>query len=384
MNSERPVYLDCHATTPVDERVFEAMRPWFTEAFGNAASINHLYGTEAAEAVEQARGEIAQLLNTDPRNVIFTSGATEANNLTVKGLLQAAGKGSHLIISAGEHRSVLDPAKRLARSGYHVSILPIDAQGQIDPQQIADAIRENTALVSILWANNEIGTINQMSEINQICRERDVPLHSDAVQAAGKVPINLQEVPLALLSITAHKLYGPKGVGAFILQREHCAARLDPLLEGGGHERGFRSGTLPVPLIVGFGKACQLAKELMAEEQQRISQLRDALWHGLAENIEGILLNGHPDDRLAGNLNISIPDVDGDALMNRLTDIAVSSGSACTSANPEPSYVLRAIGRNDALTRASLRFGIGRFNTSQDITIAIQSVTEAVKQLQNM
>ncbi len=380
-NNPRPIYLDCHATTPVDARVFEGMQPFFIEKFGNPASVNHPFGWETAEAVEVARQQIAQLINTNARNIIFTSGATEANNLAIKGTLEAAGVGSHVIVSAVEHRSVLDPVKRLKRSGYDVTILPVDEFGQIALQQLADAIRKETALISIIWANNEIGTINNMKEIASICKEHQVPLHSDAVQAVGKIPVDLQSIPLELTSLTAHKLYGPQGVGALVAQKEGTNFTIKPLFEGGGHERGYRSGTLPVPLIVGSGKACELAGELMIEEATRIKNLRDHLWQGLQTQLDGLVLNGHPEDRLPNNLNNSIEDVDGEALMTSLKKIAVSSGSACTSANSEPSYVLKAIGRSDSLTRASLRFGIGRFNTNTDIETAIRCVTESVLRL---
>ena len=381
IHHSRPIYLDCHATTPVDPQVLEVMLPFFTDQFGNAASVNHAYGWQATEAVEVARDQVAQLVKTDSRNIIFTSGATEANNLAIKGVLEAAGIGKHLITTAVEHRSVLDPARRLKRAGYDVTILPVDEFGEINLQQLADAIQNKTALVSIIWANNEIGTINNMPHIASICAEQQVPLHTDAVQAAGKIEVDLQQTPLQLLSLSAHKLYGPQGVGALVVQKDKTDFAIKPQLEGGGHERGYRSGTLPLALIVGFGKACELAGELMTEEAIRIKELRNQLWQGLQSSLGGLVLNGDAEDRLPGNLNISIEGVDGEALMTSLTTIAVSSGSACTSANPEPSYVLKAIGRSDALTRASLRFGIGRYNTKSEIDIAIQCVTEAVLRL---
>ncbi len=377
----QPIYLDCHATTPVDARVFEVMQPFFMEQFGNPASVNHSYGWQAAEAVEIARKQIGELIKTDSRNIIFTSGATEANNLAIKGLLEAAGVGSHLIISAVEHRSILDPSKRLKRAGYNVTILPVDEFGQVDPQQLVDAIRKETALVSIIWANNEIGTINNVKEILSICKKHQVPFHSDAVQALGKISIDLQKIPLQLMSLSAHKLYGPQGVGALVVQKNETSFAIKPQLEGGGHQRGYRSGTLPVALIAGFGKACELAKELMIDEATRIKKMRDHLWQGLQNQLDGLVLNGHPEDRLPGNLNISIEGVDGEALMTSLKKIAVSSGSACGSANAEPSYVLRAIGRNHQQTRASLRFGIGRFNTEADIATAIHCVIKSVLHL---
>ncbi len=376
-----PVYLDNHSTTRVDPHVLETMLPFFTEKYGNAASINHSFGWDAANAVEAAREQIGRLLNAPARSLIFTSGATEANNIALKGVMHAGPAGGHLITNAAEHRAVLDPAKKLKRRGFDVSILPVDEFGRVDPAQVADAIQVNTVLVSVMLASNEVGTINPIAEISRICRRRDVLLHCDAVQAVGKMPLDLSELPVDLLSLTAHKMYGPKGVGALFVRREARRIGIDPLLDGGGHEHGLRSGTLPVPLIVGFGQACELAGQCMDEETDRIRRLRDRLWDRLLAEIDGVHLNGHPRQRLAGNLNVSFENVDGDALMTSLKNLAVSSGSACTSADPQPSHVLRAMGLGDALTRASLRFGLGRFNTIQEVDYAVTALVHSIKRL---
>jgi len=377
------IYLDNHATTPVDPAVLDAMLPFFTEHFGNAASINHEFGWKAGEAVDEARAQVAGLLNTDPRAVVFTSGATEANNLVIKGVMHAAGPGSHLITNEAEHRAVLDPSRRLKRMGHEVSILPVDRFGQIQPSEIVEAIKSNTALVSVMMANNEVGTINNVAEIAEICQRYNVKFHSDAVQAVGKLPIDLKQTPIDLLSISAHKIYGPKGVGALIVRRGKSRTALTAQIDGGGHENQLRSGTLPVPLIVGFGRACVLAAELRVDEGQRIEQLRNELWGSLQSRLEGIQRNGHHVECLSGNLNISVEGIDGEALMNAMSSIAVSSGSACTSADPEPSHVLTAMGVPDQLCRASLRVGIGRFNSSTDIVQASNVVVDAVQRLRS-
>ena len=374
---ELPIYLDHHATTPVDPRVLSAMLPFFTEKFGNAASINHAFGWAAAEAVETAREQVARLLRAPARSLVFTSGATESNNLALKGVLGRA-RGGHLITSAAEHRAVLDPAAKLRRQGHEVSILPVDRYGILAAPQVAAALRDDTALVSVMLANNEVGTLNPVQEIGALCRARGVPFHCDAAQAAGKLPIDLDAWPIDLLSLSGHKLYAPKGIGVLYVRGD--GPRLEPLFDGGGHERRLRSGTLPVPLIVGLGAACELARQQMHDDATRIAALRDRLWAGL-QRIPGISLNGHPTERLAGNLNVSFDGVDGEALMMSLKEIAVSSGSACTSADPEPSHVLRAMGVGDALSRASLRFGIGRFNTEPQIDFAIEHVADAVQRV---
>lgn len=379
--SDRPIYLDHQATTPVDPRVLAAMLPYFTEKFGNAASINHAYGWAAGSAVEMARQQVATVLQVTNREIIFTSGATEANNLAIKGLLQRRPRGSHIIVSAAEHRAVLEPARRMQRAGCEVTVLPVQGTGAIDPQQVAEAIRPHTVLVSAMFANNEVGAINPLRELSAICRARGVWLHCDAAQGFGKLPLSLQELPIDLVSITAHKLYGPQGVGALVVRRGERRIPLSPLLDGSGHEQHLRSGTLPLPLIVGFGAACEIADREMAEEAVRLRQLADRLWTGLQRELPGVQLNGPAIERLPGNLNVSFAGVAGEALMTSLTRIAVSSGAACTSADPEPSHVLLALGLEATLARASLRFGIGRFTTLEEIDTAIAHVVEQVRRL---
>ena len=357
------------------------MLPFFDADYGNAASINHRYGWDAAEAVERARDEVAELLNGSAEAVVFTSGGTEANNLAIKGALRAVRDGGHLIVNAAEHRSVLDPARRLARQGCELTILPVDPTGQVDPQSVAAALRADTVLVSTMLANNEVGSINRIREIAGICRARNVLLHCDAVQAVGRIPVNIGDLEADLVSLSAHKLYGPKGIGALVIRREGPPIRLEPQLDGGGHERRMRSGTLAVPLIVGFGIACRLAREALPAEAARIASLRDRLWEGLSRPLDGVMLNGHPTERLPGNLNVSFDWLDGELLMKELTEIAVSSGSACTSAEPEPSHVLRAMGITEARSKASLRFGLGRFTTADEIDFAIDYVAKTVARL---
>lgn len=377
----RPVYLDHHATTPVDPRVLAEMLPFFERQFGNAASVNHRYGWEAAAAVEKARCDVAAVLNVPPAELVFTSGGTEANNLALKGVLRQSPPGSHLVIAAAEHRSVLDPARRLAREGCELTVLPVSTTGQVVPECVAAALRPGTRLVSVMLANNEVGTINPIEEIAGLCRARGALLHCDAVQALGKLPVDLQRLGADLVSISAHKLYGPKGIGALCVRSSDPPIRLEPQIEGGGHERRLRSGTLPVPLIVGFGAACRFAAETLPVEAERITLLRDRVWQGLSERLPGLVLNGHATERLPGNLNVSFNGVDGEALMASLKEIAVSSGSACTTADPEPSHVLRAMGVSEALSKASLRFGLGRFTTMEEIDFAVEYVAEAVQRL---
>jgi len=379
---KRPIYLDNHSTTRVDSRVADEMIPFFTERFGNAASINHLYGWEAGEAVESARGQIAQFLNADAKAIIFTSGATEANNLALKGVLRQGSPGSHLIVNAAEHKAILDPAESLRREGYSVTVLPVDQFGMVNPQQVADTIRSETILVSTMFANNEVGTINPIGEIAEICRQRGVLFHSDATQAVGRIPVDLTAMPIDLLSLSAHKLYGPKGIGALYVRRGSPRIRIEPLFDGGGHERHLRSGTLPVPLIVGFGAASELCHKTLVDENLRIGRLRDQLWTGLREKLDGLQLNGHPDFRLPGNANISFRGVNSEALMMRLKDvIAVSSGSACTTADPEPSHVLVAMGVPDDSIESTIRFGLGRFNSTEEVDAAVNAVADAVREL---
>ena len=378
------IYLDNHATTRVAPEVLQAMLPYFTEDFGNAASVNHAFGWRAAAAVEKAREQIVQRLNCLADWIVFTSGATEANNLAIKGVAlsrsPASRKTIHFITNVAEHHSVLDVAKRLHRNGVDVTLLPVDRFGQVDPQQVADAIKPETVLVSVMLANNEVGTLNPIEEIGKICREREVLLHCDAVQALGKLPIDLSQRPVDLLSLTAHKLHGPKGIGALIVRRDRRRIPIEPLFDGGGHEHHLRSGTLPVPLIVGFGAACELAADMTAVADRMVS-LRDRLWQKLQTALNGLSLNGHPTERLPNNLNISVAGVDGEALMTSLKNIAVSSGSACSTAEPEPSHVLRAMGVSESLSRASLRFGLSRYTTEAEIGAAAQEVIAVVKRL---
>jgi len=360
------------------------MLPYFSEKFGNASSINHVFGWEARDAVERARQQVAALVGAEPREVVFTSGATESNNLALKGVLRASRPGSHLVTTAAEHRAVLDPARRLQREGYQLTVLPVDRYGRVDPQQVADAIQPHTVLVSVMWANNEVGTLSDVEAIGRVCRSRGVVFHCDAAQAVGKLPVDLRQVPVDLLSVSAHKMYGPKGVGALVVRRGVRPVRLEPLLDGGGHENRFRSGTLPVPLIVGFGRCCEIAAEEMPEEAARLRQLRDRLWTRLSNELDGVRLNGHPTERLAGNLNVSFEGVDGDALVAQLRGVAVSSGSACSTADPGPSHVLRSMGLSEALCRASLRFGLGRWTTAEEIDRAAAEVVDVVRRLRSL
>jgi len=376
-----PIYLDNNSTTRVDPRVLEAMLPWFTENYGNAASRHHSFGWKAEEAVDAARAQIAALIGADPREIVFTSGATESNNLALKGVAgMYRRKGDHIVTVQTEHKAVLDVAKRLQGDGFQVTLLPVDRFGQINAEQVAGAITDRTILVSVMAANNEIGTLQPIAEIGKLCKSRDVLFHTDAVQAGGKVSLDV-EAGIDLMSLSAHKMYGPKGVGALYVRRRNPHVRLDPLLDGGGHERGMRSGTVNVPGAVGFGRASELCGQLMADESARTQTLRERLRQGLQERLDGVTLNGHPTARLPGNLNLSFAGVRGEALLTSLRQIAVSSGSACTSANPEPSYVLKALGVDDDLAHASIRFGIGRFNNAEEIDFAIEEVTRNVERL---
>ena len=380
--ADRLIYLDNHSTTRTDPRVVAAMLPYFTEVYGNAASASHRFGWEAAEAVERARSQVATAIGADAREIVFTSGATESNNLAIKGLAHAAMKrGKHLVTAASEHRAVLDPVKRLSREGWETTVVPCDQDGLVSAQVVADAITERTVLVSIMAANNEVGTLNPIAEIGRICHERGVTFHTDAAQAVGKVPLDVQEDAVDLLSLTAHKFHGPKGIGALYVRRRDPQVRLQPLLDGGGHERGLRSGTLPVPLIVGLGEALALAVGEREHEAGRLLELRERLEKAIGEHVPGVKRNGHASRRLPGNLNLSFAGVDGEALMMAMRHVAVSSGSACSSANPEPSHVLLAMGLDEDRARASLRFGLGRFTTREEIDLAAVAVTEAVLRL---
>ena len=377
-----PVYLDNNSTTRVDPRVLEAMLPWFTEHYGNAASRHHGFGWKAEEAVDDARARVAALIGADPREIVFTSGATESDNLALKGIVAMYRRqGDHLVTGATEHKAVLDVCKRLQLDGLRVTYLPVDATGRITAEQVAEAVTDRTILVSVMAANNEIGTLHPIAEIGKLCKRRNVLFHSDAVQAAGKVPLDVEAMGVDLMSLSAHKMYGPKGVGALYIRRRNPHVRLEPLFDGGGHQRGMRGGTVNVPGVVGMGVACDLCRQAMPEESQRTRTLRDRLHRGLLERLDGVTLNGHPTERLPGNLNVSIVGVRGEALLMSLRQIAVSSGSACTSANPEPSYVLKALGVEDELAHASLRFGVGRFTTAEEIDFAIDEVTRNVRRL---
>ncbi len=380
-----PVYLDNHATTAVDPRVLDAMLPYFTAKFGNAASRSHEFGWKAEDAVENARGQVAALIHASPREIIFTSGATESNNLAIKGLAEAyRGKGNHIITQATEHKAVLDTCKRLEASGCEVTYLPVHPDGLIDLDDLRGAITPKTILISIMYANNEIGVIQPIEAIGKIAKEKKVLFHVDAAQAAGKIPIDVQKAGIDLLSISAHKIYGPKGVGALYVRRKDPRVDLSAMIDGGGHERGMRSGTLNVPGIVGLGRACELSQKEMAEESERLRRLRDKLKDAITNGLEGTSINGSMDHRLPGNLNLSFSGVEGDALLMGINDVAVSSGSACTSATLEPSYVLRALGVLEDLAHSSIRFGIGRFNTDEEIEYAAARVIETVKRLREL
>ncbi|MCP9471902.1 MAG: IscS subfamily cysteine desulfurase [Nitrospira sp.] len=381
-----PIFLDNHSTTPMDPRVLEAMLPYFTEKFGNAASRNHAFGWEAEEAVEQARKHIAKLINADAKEIVFTSGATESDNLALKGVLEMyREKGTHIITSSTEHRAVLDTAKSLEAKGLAtVTYLPVDKYGMVNPDDVRNAITDKTILISVMLANNEIGTINPVAEIGKIAKAKGVLFHCDATQGVGKIPVDVQAMGIDLMSFSAHKIYGPKGVGALYVRKKNPRVRLVPQMDGGGHERGMRSGTLPVPLIVGFGKACELCGAEMATEAPRIAAMRDRLQTEIMNALEESYLNGHPTERLPGNLNISFAYVEGESLLMGMKDIALSSGSACTSATLEPSYVLRALGVGTELAHSSIRFGLGRFNTDEEIDYAIKKVIEVVTRLREM
>ncbi|HXN54913.1 MAG TPA: IscS subfamily cysteine desulfurase [Myxococcales bacterium] len=380
-----PVYLDNNATTPVDPRVLDAMMPFFREDFGNAASRSHAYGWRAEEAVEHAREQIAALIGANEKELVFTSGATESNNLALKGVAEFyKDKGNHIITARTEHKCVLDSCKRLERQGYNVTYLPVDKMGRVSAEQVRAAITDKTILVSIMFANNEIGTVQPIAEIGAVCREKGVLFHCDAVQGVGKLPFDVDQMKVDLASVTAHKIYGPKGVGALYVRRKPSRVRLAPIIDGGGHERGMRSGTLNVPGIVGFGKAAELAKAEMAEEGLRTGKLRMRLQDYLFSHLDHLELNGHPTERLPGNLNVSFAFVEGEALMMAIKNVAVSSGSACTSASLEPSYVLRACGVSEDLAHTSIRFGIGRFNTEEEIDFVGKYVVGEVAKLRDM
>ena len=375
---KKPVYLDYQATTPCDPRVVEKMLPYFTEMFGNAHSVTHSFGWQAEEAVELARELVAELIGAEAKEITFTSGATEANNLAIKGLAHFYGaKKNHIVTTATEHKCVLEAAHRLEREGYEVTVLEVKPDGLVDLAALEAAITERTLLVSVMAVNNEIGVIQPLAEIGALCRAKGAFFHSDAAQGLGKIPLDVEAMNIDLMSLSGHKVYGPKGIGALYVRRKP-RIRLAAEMDGGGQERGLRSGTLPTPLIVGFGEACRLAGIEMEAETERLRGLRDRLYQGIAGRLEGVGLNGHRDRRIPGNLNLSFAWVEGDQLLRGLTDVAVSTGSACSAATLEPSYVLRALGLNSELAHASLRIGLGRFTTEEEVDFAIDAIVGAV------
>jgi cysteine desulfurase len=385
MMTHKPIYLDCHSTTPVDDRVVQAMLPYFTEHFGNAASNNHQYGWESEAAVKQARETIAKAIKASPEEIIFTSGATESNNLAIKGVAEAYfQKGRHIITVQTEHNAVIDPCKYLETMGFKVTYLPVKTDGLIDLGELEAAFQADTILVSVMAANNEIGVLQPLAEIGTMCGDRDVLFHTDAAQAIGKITLDVQNMNIHLMSLTAHKVYGPKGIGALYVRRRNPKVKLAPQLHGGGHERGLRSGTLNTPQIVGFAKAVELGIGEMKSESKRLVKLRDRLWDQLS-TLDGVYRNGHPTERLPGNLNISVEGVDGAALLLGLQPVvAVSSGSACTSAKIAPSHVLKALGHSETLAYASVRFGIGRFNTPEEIDRVAEAAIATITSLRKV
>jgi cysteine desulfurase len=380
-----PIYMDNHATTPMDPRVLEEMLPYFMEKFGNAASRNHPFGWSAEEGVETARERVAKLVGATAKEIIFTSGATESDNLAIKGVAEMyKEKGNHIITAVTEHKAVLDTCKRLEKNGYRVTYLPVQKNGLVDLEELKNAMTDKTILVTIMAANNEIGVLQPWREIGKLCRERGILFHTDGVQAVGKVPIDVNKDNIDLMSITAHKIYGPKGVGALYVRRKNPRVQISAIIDGGGHERGMRSGTLNVPGIVGLGKACAIASEDMAKEAQYLSGLRDRLKDSIMSRLDETYINGSMEHRLPGNLNISFAYVEGESLLMGINDIAVSSGSACTSATLEPSYVLKALGTGDDLAHSSIRFGIGRFNTEGEVDYVADRVVETVTRLREL
>jgi cysteine desulfurase len=380
-----PVYMDNHATTQMDPRVFDSMKPYFVDVFGNAASRNHSFGWEAEEAIEKARKEIADLIGAAPKEIVFTSGATESNNLALKGIAETyAERGNHIITQATEHKAVLDTCRRLEKQGVRVTYLPVKQDGLVDLQQLRGAITDKTILISIMYANNEIGVVQPIQEIGAIAKEKGVLFHTDAAQAIGKIPVNVVTDGIDVLSLTAHKLYGPKGCGALYVRRRNPRVQLTAQMDGGGHEHGMRSGTLNVPGIVGLGAACEIAKREMPAESKRMSFLRDKLKNKLMTELDEVYINGSIEHRLPHNLNMSFAYVEGESLLMGINDIAVSSGSACTSATLEPSYVLKALGAGDDLAHSSIRFGIGRFNTEEEIDYVGKRVVDVVGKLREL
>jgi cysteine desulfurase len=380
-----PIYMDYHATTPCDPRVFETMRPYFTEIFGNAASRNHEFGWQAEEAVENGRKQVADLIGATSKEIVFTSGATESDNLAIKGVADMYyERGDHIITVVTEHKAVLDTCKKLEKRGFKVTYLPVASDGLISPDDVKQAITDKTILVSVMHANNEIGVLQPIAEIGKVCKERGVLFHTDATQSVGKVPFNVNEQNVDLVSMSAHKMYGPKGIGALYVRRRNPRVMLVPMMDGGGHERGMRSGTLNVTGIVGLGKAAEIAKADMQTDSERVFALRERLRRGIMDEIPDVYINGSFEHRLAGNLNISFAYVEGESLLMGINDIAVSSGSACTSASLEPSYVLKALGVGEELAHSSIRFGLGRFNTQEEVDYTVGRVNEAVNRLREL
>ena len=380
-----PIYMDNHATTPMDPRVLDAMLPYFTEKFGNAASRNHSFGWAGEEAVENARQQVASLINATAKEIIFTSGATESDNLMIKGVAEMyREKGNHIITQAIEHKAVLDTCKNLEKHGFEVTYLPVQKDGRVDPEDVRKAIKPTTILVCIMYANNEIGAINPIQEIGKIAKERGIIFAVDGVQAVGKIPVDVQKDNIDLLSISAHKFYGPKGVGALYVRRRNPRVQLSAIIDGGGHERGMRSGTLNVPGIVGLGKAAEICQQEMATESKRLLGLRERLRLGLEAKLDEVYINGSMEHRLPNNLNMSFAYVEGESLLMGINDVAVSSGSACTSATLEPSYVLKALGVGEDLAHTSIRFGLGRFTTEEEVDYVIDKMVQVVTKLREL
>ncbi len=380
-----PIYMDYHATTPVDPRVLEAMLPYFNVKFGNAASRNHSYGWDAEHAVDKARKQIADLIGASPKEIVFTSGATESDNLAIKGVSEMyAERGSHIVTAPTEHKAVLDTCKKLARRGCEITYLPLGKDGLVDLDALRAAITPRTILISVMHANNEIGVLQPIREIGRIARERGVLFHTDATQSVGKVPVNVEEDSIDLMSISAHKMYGPKGIGALYVRRKNPRVQLTAQMDGGGHERGMRSGTLNVPGIVGLGEACEICRREMPAESVRLAALRDRLKDRLLAELDEVYINGSMEHRLPSNLNMSFAYVEGESLLMGINDVAVSSGSACTSATLEPSYVLKALGVGDDLAHTSIRFGLGRFNTEEEVDYVAARVIEVVRKLREL
>ncbi len=380
-----PVYMDYHATTPVDPEVLQIMLPYFTDEFGNAASRNHPYGWAAEAAVEKGREQVAALIGASSKEIVFTSGATESDNMAILGVAEMyEEKGKHIITTKIEHKAILDPCKYLEKKGWQVTYLDVDKTGRVDLEQLKGAIRPDTILVSIIFANNEIGTIQDIEAIGKLCKEKKILFHTDAVQAIGKVKVDVEQMGIDLLSVSAHKMYGPKGIGALYVRRRNPRVRVAPVLHGGGHERGMRSGTLNVPGIVGLGAAAEKCSRVWEEESGRIKKLRDRMWDSFRKELDEIHLNGHPVHRLPNNLNISFAFVEGESMMMAIKNVAVSSGSACTSASLEPSYVLRALGVGEELAHSSIRFGLGRFTTEKEVEYVTHEVVGAVKRLRDL